>query len=410
MSLDNLPEVAFCDTDATAIEQSVITVYEGMAGATLYPGDPIRLFLEALAAVIIQQRNLIDYTGKQNLLKYATGAHLDNLGTLTNTARLPATPALTTIRFSVSAPLGHVVTIPQGSRVSPDGQLIFETTALVEIAAGALYAAAPAQCQTVGAGGNDFLPGQIAKVVDPIPYVASVSNTTTTQGGADIEDDERYRGRIQLAPESFSVAGPALAYSHWAQSAHQDITDVTVYRASGLDALDRAGLDSILGVFGVADSGLTDEETRALVGENVKASVVNVCPLLKGGSIPGQDIIDLVAEKLSDRALRPLTDQVIITAPVAVNYDITATYYILDNDPLTVSAKQAAIMAAVDDFQTWQRSALGRDVNPDQLMALMINAGAYLVDITAPGHTTLSKNQIAVSQTVNVTYGGLVNG
>ena len=63
--------------------------------------------------------------------------------------------------------------------------------------------------------------GQINTLVDPIAYISSVSNTTASTGGTDTEDDENYRERIQLAPESFSVAGSEGAYIYWARSAHQ---------------------------------------------------------------------------------------------------------------------------------------------------------------------------------------------
>ncbi|WP_318253538.1 baseplate J/gp47 family protein [Selenomonas sp. AB3002] len=44
-------------------------------------------------------------------------------------------------------------------------------------------------------------------MVDPLPFVASVTNLTATAGGADVETDDSYRLRIQQAPESYSCAG-----------------------------------------------------------------------------------------------------------------------------------------------------------------------------------------------------------
>ena len=143
MSLENLPEVEFCSTNAEEIEKNVITVYEGLVDKTLFPGDPVRLFLEALAAVVIQQRHLIDYTGKQNLLKYSN--NLENLGAMTNTEILLEAPAMTTIRFSVASVLDYVLAIQKGSRISPDGKLIFETTEYSEIIAGELFVLAHPQ-------------------------------------------------------------------------------------------------------------------------------------------------------------------------------------------------------------------------------------------------------------------------
>jgi len=316
---------------------------------------------------------------------------------------------LTNIRFSMASTLPHAVAIPQGTRISPDGQLMFETTEYLEIVAGNLFADVPAQCQTAGIVGNNLLPGQIAKVVDPIPYVSTISNTTTTTGGADVEKDDPYRARIQLAPESFSVAGPTMAYAHWAKSAHQDIVDIAVYKSSGLDGLSRANLEIILGVFGINPASMTDEQARIAVGDNVKASVVNVCALLKSGGIPDQTILDLVAKKVNNRTIRPLTDQVIVKAPGAVNYSVNLTYYILDSNSLMVSEIQAKIITAVGLYVTWQKEILGRDVNPEKLISMVMDAGAHRVTITGPTYAAVGNDQVAISTGENINYGGLVN-
>ena len=59
-----LPEISFVETDTGNIESAIITTYEALAGRTLAQGDPIRLFLLSIAAIIVQQRVLIDYSAK----------------------------------------------------------------------------------------------------------------------------------------------------------------------------------------------------------------------------------------------------------------------------------------------------------------------------------------------------------
>ncbi len=100
VNLAALPEVSFATLSASEIESSVLTAYERIAGVTLQPGDPVRLFLESLAYLITVQNNLIDLAGKQNLLAYAQGAHLDHLGALMGVQRIPAQSARVTVRFS----------------------------------------------------------------------------------------------------------------------------------------------------------------------------------------------------------------------------------------------------------------------------------------------------------------------
>ena len=66
--LFGLPNVQFAELDTAKIEANIIKVYEGIQNTTLFPGDPVRLFLSTLAAVIGQLYVTIDYTGKQNLM------------------------------------------------------------------------------------------------------------------------------------------------------------------------------------------------------------------------------------------------------------------------------------------------------------------------------------------------------
>jgi len=369
MSINNLPDIHFCDTDAGNIEQSVITTYEAIANVSLFPGDPVRLFLEGLAAIIIQQRQLIDYTGKQNLLKYAEGDNLVNLGAFTKTEKLPAAPANTVERFSMGSALGFVVSIPRGTRVSPDGQLFFETKNHGEIAVGDTHVDIVVQCQTEGAIGNGFVPGQITKIVDPVAYIDSVANIETSTGGADLEEDESYRERIHTAPESFSVAGPSGAYEHWAKSAHQDIVDICV--------------------------------------DSPEDASIIVTPLLKGGGIPGQSILDLVVGILNDRTVRPLTDKVTVAAPGVAPYAIEMTYYVSSLDRLVATEIQANVGRAVADFIAWQKEKLGRDINPDKLTALVIGAGAKRIILSSPVNASVAINQVAIQESVTVNYGGL---
>ena len=116
VDLKTLPPVSFAPQDTTQVEAEIITAYESRAGVTLQPGDPVRLFLESLAYYVNVQNGVIDITGKQNLLAYAVGAHLDHLGALMGVARIPAQNSLTLIRFSIAEPLNFAVPIPAGTQ------------------------------------------------------------------------------------------------------------------------------------------------------------------------------------------------------------------------------------------------------------------------------------------------------
>jgi hypothetical protein len=86
--INSLPDVQFADLDTATVQSAIITYYEGLTLSVLYPGDPVRLFLSTLAAVIAQRNVLLDFTGKMNLLRYATGAYLDQIAAMYDVQRL----------------------------------------------------------------------------------------------------------------------------------------------------------------------------------------------------------------------------------------------------------------------------------------------------------------------------------
>jgi phage-related baseplate assembly protein len=368
MSFATLPDVTFCDADASTIEASIISDYEKISETKLYPGDPVRLFLESLAYIISQQRFSIDWTAKQNLLAYASGDYLDQLGILTATTRLSASSALATVRFYSSGGSGAVL-IPEGTRVSPDGSLVFATACLGQIDQDADYVDIQVACSTPGTSGNGFAVGQISKMVDLVSGVSSVSNTTMSIGGADAETDDNFRERIRLSVGAYSEAGPREAYVYWAKSAHQDIIDVSV--------------------------------------ESPAPGVVEVRPLMQGGELPSESILDLVRTALDPETVVPLTDDCRVLVPGVVEYEVQATYYIGRDRAAMSPTIQLAAEQAVDDYITWQRNALGRDILPDKLISLLQTAGVKRVEILSPTFTQVSSWAVAQESSVSVIYGGL---
>ena len=365
----NLPKIEFAAKDVSQIEADVITTYEAIAGRTLAPGDPVRLFLQAIAMLIAQQRLLIDYAAKQNLLAYASGDYLDHIGALVRTERIPAQPAVTTVRFTLSAAQPQAVIIPDGTRVTPNGQVFFAVQEDITVSAGSLQADVLAVCTAAGTVGNGWQVGQINQLVDPLPWISQVSNITVSSGGSDVEADDMYRQRIYEAPESFSVAGPEGAYKYWAKTASPLISDVAVYSPAP--------------------------------GE------VSIRPLLKDGEIPSPDILNAVDAICNSKSLRPLTDQVIVAAPEVVNYNIEIEYFVDQDRSTEASAIQEAVTEAVNGYISWQKEKLGRDINPSELIARVMAAGAKRVIVTSPVYTQVEPYQVAITDTVNVTFGGL---
>lgn len=368
MKLADLPDINFIDVDSAAIQQAVFESYERITGrSTPAQGDPVRLFLLFIADVVIRLENKINYTGKMNLLKYAEGDFLDQLGALVETERIPASAATTTIEVTLSAVQESEVIVPAGTRISPAANLYFATDEALIITAGEMSGTVSATCTDTGAVGNGYLPGEVSQIVDPVPFVATMVNTTTTEGGAAEEDDDDYRERIHEAPERFSTAGPAGAYHFYTMSANSAIADAAVW--------------------------------------SPEPGVVEVRPLLEGGELPGEELIADVLEALNDDKIRPLTDQVRVVAPDVVSYDIEASYYVdADADAVKV---EGAVDSAVNDFILWQKAKLGRDINPSRLISkMMAVSGVKRVEITAPVFTEVGITQVAVAENVSVVMAG----
>ncbi|WJZ70005.1 baseplate protein [Vibrio phage PVP-XSN] len=367
--LPTLPDVSFVETDPQAIIDDIISGYEEVSGYTLADGDPRRLFLLSIAYIIINQRQQIDASGKSNLLYYAQDDFLDHLGLMRDTPRVEAESSVTTQRFTLSSVRPNNVGIPQGTRVTADNQLYWQTTEPATIVTGQLSVDVTVEALTPGEEANGIAIGEINRLVDPIPYVQSVSNIEITAGGADREDNDSYRYRIYQAPNGFSIAGPEDAYKYWASSANSSIVDVSATSPS--------------------------------------AGVVEIRPLLENGEIPTQAILDQVENALSPKTIRPLTDQVQVLAPNVVNYNIDFTYFIRTEDSASVSIIQEKVNSAVDDYVLWQKSRLGRDVNPDELIYRLKQAGAKRAAITTPTLQAVLETDVSVALNVTVNYGGL---
>lgn len=376
-TLSNLPDINFVDTDVENLLTSMVVDYEtaylAQTGVVkkLQPGDPVRIWIYTQALRYYQALVLIDFSAKQNLLKYSSGNYLDNLGARYGSkgTRLPASKAVATIRYTLSAAQAGAVTIPAGNRSSPGNDVFFATIEVAEIPAGDTYIDVTAECTEAGEAGDGYVAGQVNILVDPIPYIASVSNTDTSQGGSDVEDDENYRERLYLLPKSFSVAGPSEAYEYFTKQYSSSISDVKVSTPS--------------------------------------AGTVDVRFILRDGEIPDGTLISEVEAYLNDRKRRPLTDSLTVQAPATVSYDITLTYFIKTDDSDYAAAIQTAVVAAVADYVTWQKSKIGRSINPDELKNRIKQAGAKRSVITDPVYAAIAETELPFADAITVTYGGL---
>lgn len=367
----NLPEVEFVDTDTEALTNKLIAGYEELTGRTLYPADPVRIFILWIASIIIQERVQINESAKQNLPRYATSENLDSLSEIFhNVPRLEPQAATTTLRFYITTTLEEDYIISDELEVTVDGNINFKTTGYLNFKAGTNYADVQAECISLGEIGNGFTPGQINKLVsDEFLYYKEVSNTTESEGGSEEESDTAYYNRMRESEESYTTAGPRGSYKYHGKTVSALISDISA--------------------------------------ESTEDGIADIRVMLYGGELPDKELISKVQQYLSADDIRPMTDKVVVSAPNTVPFNINATYYISSEKESTTQEIKAAVENATENYILWQTQKMGRDINPSYFSAMLMESGIKRVEITSPVFTQIPKGSVAVIGTSSVTFGGV---
>ena len=384
---DNSPDINFVETDPRAIEAGIISGFEAAAREAGQPvslahGDPRRLFLLSLAARIIQERVIQNRTARQELVKYADGVALDNLLAYWGPPgkRLEAASAKTALKFSIPAVMSSAVVVPAGTQVGASDKIAFATDAEAVIPSGQTSITVTATAIEPGTAHNGYTPGQVTHIQNwDVSFAVSATNTTESGGGADRETDQAFRDRGYLLPMNVAVCGPADRYKLLAMTANPGIVDVAVWNR--------------------------EEHT----GNKDDAGTVMINPLMVGGKLPTQAVLDDVYAIVTRRDLKPIADKVIVEAPAVVNYTIDLTFYIDKANSVSAESIRSTVAQAVTDFVDDTRIQLGVDINVTDLIARVRNAGALRVNVKSPKQTTVAVNSVAIPTEVRINYGGLVD-
>lgn len=114
-----------------------------------------------------------------------------------------------------------------------------------------------------------------------------------TGAAAVLEDDETFRQRIALSPESWSTAGPEGAYLFWALSASGDVLDVAAY----------------------------SEDEGVCLAPRVRVAVLSRL----GDGTASPELIAAVEATLNRRAIRPMGDLVTVESAVPLPFNVAVT-------------------------------------------------------------------------------------
>jgi phage-related baseplate assembly protein len=363
-------------------------VYKNATGqsVSLRPADTVRLMLATVTFAEEHLEVLIDYCAKMNLVQYSEGKYLDALVYGVTDPRKDPVPAYTTVEFRFSTAIQSAQTIPKGTRVTAGDSVYWATAEDVTVPAKSTSVSSRCYCLIPGAEYNGYAAGTITTLVDTsnVRYFASLSNTDTSSGGADRETDDELRERIRIAPESFSTAGPELAYVYFAKQYDANISDVRVVSPT--------------------------------------PGTVQCYVAMKDGTKPSAAYFAGLLGHLSKKNKRPLTDNVSALSPEDVTYSINASYYIDSENAAMETEIKAAVEKAAENYVVWQSSKIGRDIDPSELIRLMKNAGASRVTVSSPVFTDLKRGdynetaqtydavQIARLTAKTISYGGMSDG
>lgn len=165
-----------------------------------------------------------------------------------------------------------------------------------------------------------------------------------TGAPAVLESDDAFRRRMVLAPEGFSVAGPAGAYVFHALSASVEVADAT--------AISPEPGEVVVTVLGATGNGVL-----------------------------GPAVLDVVDARLNADTVRPITDLVTVQAAEPVEFAIAGsrTFRPGPDKTLTIAASDAALA----DYLAASRR-LGRAVTRAGLTAALMVEGLQNVVLTAP--------------------------
>lgn len=184
------------------------------------------------------------------------------------------------------------------------------------------------------------------------------------------EGDERYRRRIQLAPEAFSTAG-----SHGAYVYHALASDSRVLNADAW----------------------SPKEGRVVVA--IQST--------DGNGIPSEDLLRVVRAHLNRPDVKPLTDVVLVRGAAPVFYTIDGDLYVLDGPDHAVV--KAGSLKAVEAL-TLERRSPGRDVPRSAIYAAASTGPVDKVVLRSPAaDVVIGNGQVAICQGISfkvITYGG----
>ena len=183
-----------------------------------------------------------------------------------------------------------------------------------------------------------------------------------------LEADEDLRRRMVLAPEGFSVAGPEGAYIFHSLSADSDVLDASAISPT-------------------------------------PGEVVVTVLSRTGNGAPSPAVLTAVTNRLTDKAIRPLTDHVTVQGAEIVDFAISATLTFLSGPDrsLVLAEAQARLNSHLS-----ATLRLGRDVTRAGIIAALHPEGVQNIALASPAtDIVLTRQQAGHCTGITLTDAGV---
>lgn len=271
--------------------------------------DPLRradadIYATALAGAAHGLYGYIDWLSKQLIYDTADSDYLERWASIWGVVRVPAAPATGSVTFTGQA--GAI--IPSGTLLQALDGVQYETVADATVSGSS--ATAPVAAVTPAAAGNRSA-GQSLALVSPIVGVQSTATAGELSGAADVEDDDALRARLLARIRQTPHGGAAADYVAW--------------------ALEVAGVTRAWCYAGELGAGTVT--VRFVRDDDGTGAAI----------IP--DAAEVAAVQAHIDALRPVTAQLTVVAPIAIPLNFTISGLV----PAT-AAVQAAVKAELQDL------------------------------------------------------------
>lgn len=377
-ALDNLPDISILEDEGITLEgiiDDMVTDFQTMClerkgeAITLANVDDRRIQLEVVANKIYQMWEAINTNYRYNFIKWMWGDRLINWAANFGYGNDGVEYATTTLQFTISDVQDFDVTIPAGTRASAGDDVFFATTEDVMIVAEEETVTVEAVCVEAGTVGNGYVVGQINIIVDPVNLIGEVTNISQSHGGHDEFTDDELKMEIFNYTNTYSTSGSVGSYEAQTMEFSSAITSA---------------------------KAIADNQAQ-----------LYIYIVLTDGEIPTTTYCNSVKNYLLNRKSHPDTDSIGVYPPTVVHYDIEGSYYIPSSLNEMVDETKEGIEGAAEEFAKATAEQIGMDVDPGTLISYMMAAGAERISITTPTFTEIDDNEVAICDSITLTYNGI---